>query len=133
MKRITLLLVAVMAIAGVCLAGENPVVGTWELESRTETSPDGKTSHWEGRSIKIYSETHFAVVSHGADGAFIVANAGPYTLKGKSLTEKLQNSSNPDAVGAEAQAEASVAGDVLTFTFGAGDGTKIEEIWKRAK
>ena len=133
MKRTTLFLAILLIATGVSFAGDNPVVGTWEIESRTETSTDGKTTSWEGRSIKIYSKTHFAVVSHGADGAFIGANAGPYVLKGNSLTEKLQNSSNPDAVGAEAQAEASVSGDLLTFTFVAGNGTKIKEIWKRAK
>ena len=47
----------------------------------------------------------------------MVANAGPYTLKGKTLTETLQNSSNPGAVGGEAQAEASVSGNTLVFTF----------------
>ena len=44
MRRPALFLVVIVAVAGVCLAGDNPVVGTWENVSVTTTATDGTTS-----------------------------------------------------------------------------------------
>jgi hypothetical protein len=139
MRRTVLFLVVMVAVAGVCLAGDNPLVGTWEFVSSTGARADGTTSDWQverdgGRSIKIFSKTHFAVVTHGADGTFSNAHAGTYVVKGKTCTEKLKNSSNPNAVGREVVHEISVSGDLLTNSYvSPASGAKAKEVWKRVK
>jgi hypothetical protein len=126
------------AAAGMGFAGDNPLIGTWELVSVAGTRADGTTIDWQverdgGRSIKIYSETHFSVVTHGADGAFRNAQAGPYVLKDNTLTETLRNASNPDTVDREVVHEVSVTADLSTNSYVQRNGTKTKEVWKRVK
>ena len=125
-------------LAAMGLAGDNPIVGAWELVSSAGTRPDGTTWDWVverdgGRSIKIHSATHFAVVTHGADGTFSNAHAGPYVLKDNTLTETLRNSSNPDAVDTVVVHEVSISSDRFTNSYSQGSGGKAEEVWKRVK
>ncbi len=132
-KKTALFLATLLIAAGVCLAGENPVVGTWEAVSVAWTETDGTTGKYEGSSIKIYSETHFTVVSI-ADGTFSFANAGPYVLKGSTVTETVQKSSNPDWVGKEWSHKFSISGDLWTSSYvNPVDGNKYKEVWKRVK
>ena len=135
MKRTALFLVVMLAVAGVCLAGDNPVVGTWKSVSVTSTATDGTTSEVqsEGRSMKIFTETHFAVVGQNEAGTFTHAHAGEIVLKGSFLTEKIQKSSNPDMVGKEATHEFSISGDDWVSTLTYPDGRKTKEVWKRVK
>lgn len=133
MKKAALCLGVLMAVAGVCRAGDNPVVGAWEVVSVAWTTADGtkETRDAEGRSIKIYTEAHFAVVGHNDEGEFSHAFAGEYVLKGDTVTEKIQKGSNPEALGAEAVHEFSISGDTWRSTRVAPDGTEITEVWKR--
>ncbi len=117
MKKTALFLVTLLTVAGVGLAGDNPMVGSWEVVSTSGTQKDGTT--WEthfapGRTIKIYSETHFARVATGPDGTFASATAGRYALKGTTLTETVQKANNQVAVGKEWVHEFSIEGDVFT-------------------
>ena len=137
-KKTALILATLLIAAGVSIAGDNPLVGTWEFVSLVRTA-DGTTTEMQAekdgmRAIKIFSKTHFAVVSHGADGTFRGANAGSYVVKGETFSETLQNSSYPDAVGATFVHEFSVSGDLLTNSYGnAANGNKTKEVWKRVK
>lgn len=139
MKTTALCLATLLIAAGVCLAESNPLVGTWELLSATGTIADGRTWKWEpkkagGRSIKIFSGTHFAVVTHGPDGAFSNASAGPYVLKDKAFTETQENSSKPENVGTVWRHQFAVSGDLLTSSFVSPvSGAKATEVWRRVK
>ena len=114
-----------------------PVIGSWEVVSSSGTQTDGTT--WEtkfapGRTIKIYSETHFAVIRNGANGTFSHANAGPYVLKGSTLTEMVQKASNPEWGGKENSIEFSISDDLLTGSYvNPVNGAKVKEVWKRVK
>lgn len=130
MRRTALLLVVMAAVAGVCLAGDNPVIGTWEAVS---SAPDGTTSELNERSIKIYGETHFAVVGHNADGTFSFAFAGEYVVKGNTVAEKVQMGSDPELVGYEVAHKFSISGDDWESTWIAPDGATFKEVWKRVK
>ena len=140
-KRTALFLATLLIAAGVCSAGDNPVVGTWEVVSISGTETDGTTFDFQpgkdgnrGRSMKIYGETHFAVVGHGADGKFTHAAAGSYVLKDDTVTEKIENHSNPDAIGKEWVHKFSISGDLWTSSFvNPVNGNKVKEVWKRVK
>jgi len=119
MRRTALFLVVMVAVAGVCLAGDNPVIGTWESDN--------------GRSVKIYTDTHFSVVGQNEDGTFSHAFAGEYVLKGNTVTEKIQKGSAPEMVGREVTHEFSISGDDWQSTVVFPDGTKNKEVWKRVK
>ena len=127
MKKTALLLATLLIAAGVSIAGDNPVVGTWESAN--------------GNSIKIYTETHFAVISNNEDGTFGVANAGTIVLKGNKVTEKLLKSSLPEAIGLEFTHEFTISGDdwesTVTYPKLKGsevlDGRTVKEVWKRVK
>lgn len=133
MKKAALCLGVLMAVTGVCFAGDNSVVGTWEVVSVAWTTADGTegTREAQGRSIKIYTESHFAVVGHNDEGEFSHAFAGEYVLEGDTVTEKLQKGSNPDAVGTETSHKFSISGDEWRSTRVAPNGTEIQEVWKR--
>lgn len=142
MKRTALFLATLLIAAGVGFAGDSPVVGTWEVVSISGTAADGTKIDVQigkdgnrGRSMKIFSETHFAVVGHGDDGAFTHASSGTYVLKGETITEHLDNASNPDAIGKEWVHEFSISGDLMTsvVTNPLNPGAKITEVWKRVK
>jgi hypothetical protein len=135
MRRTGLLLVVMGAVAGVCLAGDNPVVGTWEAVSVVWTQPDGTASDQltSNNTIKIYSATHFAVVSQNQDGTFSHAFAGEYLLKGNSLTEKVQLGSSAGMIGSEVTHKFSISGDDWESTWVAPNEAKVKEVWKRVK
>ena len=140
-KKTALFLATLLIAAGAGLAGDNPVVGTWEVVSVSGTEADGTKFDVQigkdgnrGRSMKIYTETHFAVVGHGADGTFGQASAGPYVLKGDTVTEKIENSSIPENVGKEWVHEFSISGDLWTSdVVNPVTGAKVKEVWKRVK
>jgi hypothetical protein len=119
MRRTALFLVVMATVAGVSLAGDNPIVGTWESAN--------------GRSIKIYTETHFTVVGQNEDGTFSHAFAGEIVLKGNTVTERIQKGSAPDVVGQEVTHEFSISGDDWESTITYPDGTTNKEVWKRVK
>lgn len=113
MKKTALFLGTLLIAAGVCVAEDSPVVGTWESVSVTTTAADGTASERqnEGRSIKIVGKTHFAVVGQNEDGTFSHAFAGEIVLEGNTVTEKILKGSNPDLVGREVKHEFSISGD----------------------
>ena len=117
MKKTALFLATLLAVAGVSIAGDNPIVGTWK----------------NGGSLKIYTETHFAVVSNAEDGTLGLAFAGEIVLKGNTVTEKIQKGSDPDIVGKEVTHEFTITGDDWESTVTFPDGTKTKEVWKRVK
>ena len=141
MKKMGLFLATLMIVAGVSVAGDNPVVGTWKAVSVSGTQADGTKFDIQigkdgnrGRSMKIYTETHFAVVGHGADGTFGTASAGKYVLKDNTVTEKIENSSVPENVGKEWVHEFSISGDLWTSAYvNPVTGAKVKEVWKRVK
>jgi len=138
-KRTALFLATLLIAAGAGFAGDNPLVGTWELVSVTGNAADGTKRDLHAtkdgfRSIKIYGKTHYAVVSHAADGTFSNASAGSYVVKGETFAETLQNSSNPGGVGKTFVHEFSVSGDLLTNAYvNPLNGNKAKEVWKRVE
>ncbi len=55
-------------------------------------------------------------------------------LKGDTVTEKIQNSSDPDNLGKEWVHEFSISGDLWTSSFvNPVNGAKTKEVWKRVK
>ena len=136
-KKTALFLATLLIAAGVGLAGDNPVVGTWEVVSSSQTATDGTSSDTEfepGRGIKIYSKTHFTVIGKTADGKFTHANAGSYEVKGSNITEMNQISSTPDWAGKKNSIEFSISGDLLTGSYVSPlTGAKVKEVWKRVK
>src|SRR5262245_12013383 len=137
LKR-TLWLLATFILAAVnCLAEDNPLLGTWEILSSTGTRRDQSEWIWQpakvgGSSIKIFSSTHFAVVTNGPGGKFSNASAGPYALKHDTFTESLQNSSELQNVGTVWLHHFAVSGDLLTNTYvNPVTGARVKEIWRR--
>ena len=119
MKKTALFLATLLIAAGVSVAGDNPVIGTWKSDG--------------GTTVKIYGETHFSVVSNEADGTFVHATAGEYVVKGNTVTEKVQLGSFPGLLGTEVTHEFTISGDVWKSTVTFPNGTKQKEVWKRVK
>lgn len=139
MKKTALFLAALLVTAGMVAAGDNPLLGTWEIVSVTGTASDGEQRELHAtkdgfRSIKIYAETHYAVVTQSADGTFSNASAGTYVVKDKTFEETLKNSSNPEGVGKTYVHEYSISGDLLTNSYvNPVTGGRAKEVWKRVK
>lgn len=125
-----------MVLVGTTIGAENPLVGTWEFVGTKWVAADGTPGEWMvadhgGHSLKLFTATHFAVVTHSADGSFGNAHAGPYLLKGNRCIEILENSST-DWVGREVTHVFSVKKNVLTNLWGSpSDGTQARETWRR--
>ena len=51
--------------------------------------------------LEIFSETHFAVITHGPNGEFVHASGGPYSIDGDVATEYVRFGSSSDSMGHE--------------------------------
>jgi hypothetical protein len=137
--RTALVFAAFSLLSGTCFPDDHMLVGTWKLVSLSQTRSDGTTWDWRpgkdaGKSLKIFSKTHFTVVTHGPDGKFAHANGGPYSIDGDVATEYVRYSSSSDSLGKDVEHHFAVEGDTLTTNFvNPADGSKIREVWKRVK
>ena len=124
-------------LPGTILAQTGLLEGTWEVISVKMTSPDGNVEEFiadeNGRSFKIFSATHFAVVGHNPDGSFGWANAGTYPAEGNTFIEVIINGSDPDWIGYTNRTEFNLQGDVLKSKWIMPDKTIAEETWRRVK
>lgn len=136
MKQAFFCLTVATILVGTCIGGDSPLIGTWEFVGTKWVSADGTPGEWlvadhGGRSLKLFTATHFAVVTHAADGTFGNAHAGPYTIKGNTFVETIENSST-DWVGREVPHTFQVEKDMLTNFWGSpGDRTQAKETWRR--
>jgi hypothetical protein len=136
MKQAFLCLTVATILVGTCIAEDDSLLGTWKFVGTKWVSADGTPGEWlvadlGGRSLKLFTATHFAVVTHAADGTFGNAHAGPYTIEGNTFVEMLENSST-DWVGRAVPHSFKVEKDVLRNFWGSpGDGTQAEETWRR--
>jgi hypothetical protein len=130
---------ALLFLRASAAASDNPLVGTWQLLSSKGTERDGRQWSWEpqragGRSIKIFSATHFAVVTHGPSGLFANASAGPYRLGPGTFTEILEESSSPKNVGTSWVHHFAVSADLLTSSYvNPVSGARGTEVWRRVR
>ena len=129
-------LIVATILVGMCIGGDNSLVGTWEFVGTKWVAADGTPGEWlvadhGGRSLKLFTATHFAVVTHAADGTFGNAHAGAYTIRGNTFVETLENSST-DWVGRKIPHTFRVEKDILTNFWGSpGDRRQARETWHR--
>jgi hypothetical protein len=118
---------------------EHPLIGAWELVQTTRIHADGTTREWSvaeagGRSLKLFVGTHFAVLTHGSDGSFALANAGSYDLAGNTYTEKIENSSNAELPGSEFTHSFTIEKGLLKVSYvHPKTEVRTEETWRRAR
>jgi len=130
-------LAGVLSAAPVYCA-DSSLLGAWELVSSTGIDREGRRWSWEpeisgGRSLKVFTTTHFAVVTHGKTGAFSNASAGPYELQGATLTEIVEESSLARNLGTRWVHHVAVSGELLTSSYvNPVSGARGREVWRRA-
>ncbi|MDQ4140080.1 MAG: hypothetical protein M3142_06110 [Bacteroidota bacterium] len=109
---------------------QNPLVGTWQMQTDTDTI----------RSFKIITPTHWMLYTESVKGdssKFIVSGGGTYTLNGNKYIETIQIGSWEDYGKEKTDYTYKVDGDKFyqKGTLILGDGTKvpIDEIWQKVK
>jgi hypothetical protein len=127
MKR---LLAVALVLFSVSLQA-SPVQGVWQLMSSTYTKDGKSLEAARDRSTKILSGSHFAFVTTKADGTFIRAATGTFTVSGNKYSETVTETSGSPKAG------------TYTFTYtvkgdewrNEGDfhGGHLVETWRRVK
>jgi hypothetical protein len=114
-------------------AGNDALSGAWELVSGRYTASLGKVEHEpKAAALKVIASGHFAHVSKMADGTFHMAHGGRMSVRGDTYTETLDVASVPSLRQTVNAFTFRLQGDELYLT-GMVLGTKVEEIWRRAK
>lgn len=137
--RRLLLIAAVLLLAVSCKtvssAKNSPLDGAWEFVSGKYTGSDGKVSEVaapQTTSLKVLSESRFAFITVRADGSFIRAAGGPFTITGNTYAEHLEKSSVDSIRGRTYTFQWRVEGDVW-YHSGTNEGVRYEEVWRRAR
>jgi hypothetical protein len=129
MKALLLIFIFLLFGWALPLAGQNPLVGTWE---RTDNAL------W---STKIITPTHWMVfleykqMPKGDSTKFLAAAGGTYTLTGNKYIEHIQVGSAPDHAKAKTDYTIKAEGDKFyqrgTLTLGNGQVIPIDEVWQK--
>jgi hypothetical protein len=115
----------------------NPM-GAWEVYALTFTDADGtvrKIEISDPPGLKILSETHWAFVEQNAEGNAIPTSGGggTYTVDGTTYTERVEYHGARDYIGQSIPFDCNVEGDFWYQSGTLPDGTKLEEVYRRAK
>ncbi|QMU28052.1 hypothetical protein [Adhaeribacter radiodurans] len=109
---------------------QNPLVGTWQMQTDTDTL----------RSIKIITPTHWMLYTESVkedSSKFIRSSGGTYTLNGDKYVENIQVGSWEDYGKVKTDFTYKVSGDKFyqKGTLILGDGTRIpiDEVWQKVK
>ena len=119
------------------LSGPATHLGTWQLVSFKY----GDSSTWTDapqaqRRMKFITPTHFTWVAYEVSTGKVQSMAGgTYTLNGGAYTELIEFAGEgmTDYLGKKQPFTVRVEGDKLNQSGELSDGTKIEEVWQRAK
>ena len=125
------------AQTGKPLSGEAAHLGAWQLVSYKY----GDNAKWTDapqaqRRVKLITPTHFTWVAYEASTGKVQSMAGgTYARKGNAYTELIEFAGEGMAnyQGKKQPFTIRVEGDKLTQSGELSDGTKIEEVWQRAK
>jgi|TARA_Y100000758_G_scaffold17936_1_gene12628 hypothetical protein len=99
MKRLTILLAALMMSC--TLPNKTGLNGVWQYVSGNYTSGDSITNNTSDdvKSIKIYADNHYSLVTQIVSSDNIFAHSGLFNLDGDSYTESFKIHKNPDMIG----------------------------------
>lgn len=76
-------------VALVLMLGLSPSIKSQNLTGAWKLIRQNGNPFTEGECIKIFSESYFMFGHYGADGAFIKAGGGNYSIEGKNFNEML--------------------------------------------
>ena len=134
--RIALLACVLLLFGSDVARGQNcDVEGSWEVSSVRFTDPDGTVRDVTvGRppGLKILSPTHWAFVELRADST-VSAGGGRYEVDGDRYTEWVDYHGGKSYIGKRIDFECRVEEDRWYQDGMLPDGTKLEEVYRRAR
>ena len=113
-------------------SSRDPLAGAWELVSGHAMSPDGKVTDYTGaKAKKVLADGHFAFLTVTTAGT-VAAGSGTYSISGNTYTETVTNTAGRPATGTYTFTWR-VEGDNWYHAGTSPNGTKYEEVWRRAR
>ena len=125
----------IAAPPGIAVAQTCNVEGTWEVHSLRFTEADGEVRDVAvGRppGLKILSRTHWVFVELRADST-VSGGGGRYEVDGSQYTEWVEYHGAKGFIGKRIDFECRVEGDRWYQAGMLPGGTKLEEVYRRAK
>ena len=99
MKRYTILFTVLMMSC--TTSNDNEMNGAWKYVSGSYTSDDSttKSTSDEIKSMKIFSDNYYSLVTQMVSSDNFFAHSGLYNLEGDSYTESFKMHKNPEMIG----------------------------------
>lgn len=111
-----------------------PLDGAWEMVSARYTAANGTVSEFssnELRALKTIGNSRFTFITVRADGSFVRAGGGSCAIAGSTYTERVDYASVESMRGKTYVFDWKLVGDTWSHS-GMTQGTKFEEVWRRA-
>ncbi len=126
MKRFTILFTVLMMSC--TTSNETGMNGAWQYVSGNYKSDDSvtKTTSDDIKSIKIYADNRYSVITQIITDNNFFAHSGLYNLEGDTYTESFKIHKNPDMVGKSATFKYELSNKQLIIS-----NDYMEEIWEK--
>ena len=126
MKRLTILLVALMMSC--TLPNKTGLKGVWQYVSGNYTSGDSTTNNTSDdvKSIKIYADNHYSLVTQIISSDNFFAHSGLFNLDGDSYTETFKIHKKTDMIGKSETFKYELNNNQLIIS-----NDYMEEIWEK--
>jgi hypothetical protein len=113
----------------------HPLEGNWEMVSSRLTRADGTSTSAASpdvRSLKVIGPSRFVFITSRADGTFLRAAGGRYTIEGNRYTEHIDQTSGTPPLNQSYTFEWRVEGDTWSHS-GTVNGMQLQEVWRRVE
>ena len=128
MKRVTLIIFGVLLLS--CTTqNEKELNGVWKFVSGNYTFSDTSmtiTNNSNLKSIKIYGDTHYSLVTQNKVEKYFSAHSGLYLLEGDDYTEVFKIHKDPDMIGKSATFKYKISVDQLVISS-----EYLKEVWEK--
>ena len=128
MKRITFILFGVFLL-NCSTQNKEDLIGVWEFVSGNYTFSDTSMTISDDinlKSIKIYGDTHYSLVTQNEVEEYFSAHSGLYLLEGDEYTEMFKIHKDPDMIGKSATFQYKINGNQLVISS-----EYLKEVWEK--
>ena len=108
---------------------EKDLIGVWEFVSGNYTFSDTSltiSGNTNLKSIKIYGNNHYSLVSQNELEEYFSAHSGLYLLEGDKYIETFKIHKDPDMIGKSATFKYQINGNQLVISS-----DYLKEVWKK--
>ena len=128
MKRITLILFGIFLFS-CSTQNEKDLIGVWKFVYGNYTFSDTSMTISDNinlKSIKIYGDTHYSLVTQNEVEDYFSALSGIYLLEGDEYTEMFKIHKDPDMIGKSATFQYKINDNQLVISS-----EYLKEVWKK--